>query len=105
MTQLVRLLSIPGQICLMTSLVVAIAGGKAHADFILRHWENRYEPYQQFMLAPEFTYFSSSQNYNASGSSFTPAGLSGYSRMHFDLLASYGLLRSLSLFAKLNWSR
>lgn len=89
----------------MSGLLSLIVPLSSHADFYLHSWENQREAPRSLRLTPEFNYYSSTANYDAFGSQFTPTGLQSYSRIMTDVTVAYGFNPYLSAYARGSWGR
>ena len=83
---------------------------QSQADFVLHHWEDHYEPSHGIALEGNLLYYSSTQNFDATGNAVTPAGissatLSDYYRLGVDVLGQFGLFDHFSLFGRVSWAR
>jgi hypothetical protein len=88
------------------SLAVITAAGlftasAARADFYLHQWEDQYQPLGSGYFDGEFTYYSTTENFDPDGNKFLPTGLQSYKRYEGDALASYGLFDKFSIYGRL----
>ncbi|MEK6706490.1 MAG: hypothetical protein AABZ06_11960 [Bdellovibrionota bacterium] len=86
--------------CLCTTF---IAPSTALGDFSLHHWENEYVPWQSADISGQVGYYTTSENFDSSGSLMLPSGLDRYKRVQTDLTLAYGVTKQFSIFARMGW--
>ncbi len=86
------------------AVFTAFAPREALADFFLHHWENIHETERNLRLSVEGGYYSSKDNYDGTGALLVPAGFQGYSRLHTDVTAAYGLIGKLTGYLRMSWA-
>jgi hypothetical protein len=83
---------------LMTSSSVA------KADFFLHTWEDHYEPLHSTFLDTQALIYSTSSNYDPTGTRFAPTTLTSYTRYEADGLLSLGVSDRFSIFGRLSYA-
>lgn len=84
-------------------LFFLLAPPNAQADILLHPWEDHHQAYRIGEIGADFLYYSSHNNYDPNGASYTPSGLSQYARANFDFSGTYGFTRQWSGFARISW--
>jgi hypothetical protein len=75
----------------------------AHADFFIHSWDNRHSSVGLFDLGADLMWYRTTSNFDSTGSTFEPSGLSSYQRILLDLNLGYGITPKLSIYGRLNW--
>lgn len=75
----------------------------ARADFLLHPFEDHHQDFRVAEIGADLLYYDSSTNYDPNGSTYTPSGLSQYSRANFDFSGTYGFTSKFSGYARLSW--
>jgi hypothetical protein len=83
-------------------LLMIFTSSRAEASPIIQYWENRTQSHEGLFLDPRVSYYTTSQDLNASGQSVSlPKGVS-VSQMYFDLNAAYGINENFFVFGRLS---
>jgi hypothetical protein len=92
------------RIKLTFSALALLVTSPAQADFYLHHWENRQEGAKSWKLGSDLRYFTTSSNYDSTGTAVAPTSLDQYSRIVLDIGAQYGITDRITLFGRTTWS-
>jgi hypothetical protein len=76
----------------------------ARADFLLHTWEDHYEPDHSTFLDTKAFLYSTSSNYDPTGTRFAPTTLTSYKRYEADGLLAIGLSDRFSIFGRLTYT-
>ena len=85
-------------------LIAILSPCTSFADFFLHRWENHQEAKGVWGAKLEGMYYSTSKNFDHSGSAVPGTGLTSYLRNQNDLTLSVGLLNWLSVYGRLGWA-
>jgi hypothetical protein len=88
----------------LVAFVVFTMGSSARADFLIHTWEDHYEPLHSTFLDTEALIYSTSSNYDPSGTRYAPTSLTSYKRYEADGLLAIGLSDRFSIFGRLTYA-
>lgn len=77
---------------------------QARADFLIHTWEDHYEPLHSTFLDTKALIYSTSSNYDPTGTRFAPTTLTSYKRYEGDGLLAIGLSDRFSIFGRLAYA-
>ena len=76
----------------------------ALADLYLHSWQDQQTPKGVFRIHPGVGYFTSTTNFDDSGTAVAPVTLNSYKRVNVDALGAYGLSDRFTFFGRIEWS-
>src|SRR5262245_29036800 len=97
------LLSPYGMTGLAALALVAAQGPRAHADFFLHPWEEFRGEEKRPRLIPLLRYYTSSSNFDTSGSAVPPGTLQSYTRIQADTTFIYGFSPRFTGYVRASW--
>jgi hypothetical protein len=88
----------------LVALFVLGATSSAQADFLVHTWEDHYEPLHSTFLDAKALLYSTSSNYDPTGTRFAPTSLTSYKRYEGDGLLAIGISDRFSIFGRLGYA-
>jgi hypothetical protein len=86
------------------TLLILLTSLPARADFLIHTWEDHYEPLHSTFLDTTALIYSTSSNYDPTGTRFTPSTLTSYKREEADGLLAIGISDRFSIFGRLAYA-
>lgn len=87
-------------------LIPAIASKGASADSLVEYWRNETQSTSGLTIGGNFTYYSTTTNFDSSGNTFSASSLGGlqsYQRYYIDLPVTYGFNENIFAFGRLSF--